>query len=216
MEHFFVVAGGAVEDTFVSQMIEQEHPAVMIAVDKGMEFFYRTGRTPDIIIGDFDSAETEALAYFRKQPDLQIRQLIPEKDDTDTEAAIRMALARGAKRITLLGATGSRLDHVLGNIELLGIGLAEGVPITMIDSHNRIRMIDGGIRLKKEEQHGTYVSLIPYSEKVEHLTLRGFKYPLSDATLKGGCSLGVSNEIVENEAEIIFDCGKLLVIESRD
>jgi len=181
-----------------------------------MDFFYRNQIQPDFIIGDFDSAECESLTYFREQGNIMIRELCPMKDDTDTESAIRYALEQGAEQITLLGATGSRLDHVIGNVELLGIGLKAGVPITIMDAKNRIRMIDKGITLKKSEQHGIYVSLLPYTEKVTHLTLRGFKYPLTDATLTGFCSLGVSNEIVEEEAEIAFDGGILLVIEARD
>lgn len=216
MKHFLIVSGGSIEDVFACRVIEEETPDVMIAADKGMDFFYRNQKTPDYIIGDFDSAERESLTFFRTQSKVQIRELCPIKDDTDTESAIRFALEQGATQITLLGATGSRLDHVLGNIELLGIGLKAGVPITIMDAKNRIRMIDKGVIIKKSEQYGTYVSLLPYTEEVTHLTLRGFKYPLTDATLAGFCSLGVSNEIVEEEAEIAFDGGILLVVEARD
>lgn len=229
MKHFIVVSGGSIDDEFACRVIEEQQKAgfadisdgqqkgvVLIAADAGMEFFYRNGLKPDIIVGDFDSVGSEALAYFRSQPEIRIQELNPVKDDTDTESALRLAISMGAEQITLLGGTGSRLDHVLGNIELLGIGLMEGVLITLLDANNRIRMIDRGITLRRKEQFGTYVSLIPYSSQVEHLTLKGFKYPLSDYCLKGFCSLGVSNEIVEEEAVIEFDVGILLVIESRD
>lgn len=216
MKQIVVVSGGTVCDAFADRILEEIKPFAVIAADSGMEYFYRSGKKPDVIIGDFDSVKTEALSYFREQPDIEIRELVPEKDDTDTEAAIRLAISMGAEEITLLGATGSRLDHVLGNIELLGIGLQSGVPIYMCDENNRIRMTDRGMKLRRDGQFGTYVSLIPYTEQIEHLTLTGFKYPLSDACLKGFCSLGVSNEIVEEEAEIVFDGGILLVIEARD
>ena len=58
--------------------------------------------------------------------------------------------------------------------------------------------------------------LIPYTAQVEHLYLAGFKYPLADYCLKGFCSIGVSNEITEEQAEITFENGILIVIESRD
>ena len=122
----------------------------------------------------------------------------------------------GAEKITILGGTGSRLDHVFGNVELLGIGMEQNVPMELVDANNRIRMIKSGITLEKSSQFGTYVSLIPYTECVQHLYLTGFKYPLVDVTLKGFCSLGVSNELVEDTAEIRFDGGILLVTESRD
>ena len=167
-------------------------------------------------MGDFDSISKETLSRFREKEGITWYRLNPEKDDTDTEFAIRKALEAGAERITVFGGTGSRLDHVLGNIELLGIGVEAGVPIELVDAHNRIRMIKTGITLKKEKQFGKYVSLIPYTDRVEHLFLTGFKYPLADACLRGFCSLGISNEIVENEAKIRFDGGILLVIESGD
>lgn len=216
MKQVVVVSGGNTEDAFAVSVLEKEQPELMIAADSGMEFFYRNGIKPDVIVGDFDSVKPEALTYFKEQPDIELRELNPIKDDTDTEFAIRLAIERGAERITILGGTGSRLDHVLGNIELLGIGLEKRVSIELLDAHNRIRMIDKGITLLKGEQFGTYVSLIPYTSQVEGLSLRGFRYPLTDYCLKGFCSLGVSNEIAEEEAVITFDKGILLVIESRD
>lgn len=216
MRHFFVISGGSIQDAFACDILGKQNPECIIAADSGMEFLYRNQLKPDIIVGDFDSVRTEVLDYFRENPDIRLQELNPIKDDTDTESAIRLAIEMGAEQITLLGATGSRIDHVLGNIELLGIGLMAGIPITLLDEHNRIQMIDKSITIKKAEQFGNYVSLIPYTEKVEHLYLNGFKYPLSDYCLKGFKSIGVSNEITAETAEIIFDGGILIVIESRD
>ena len=206
MENRCIIVSGGV----FSPAPEQQPGDFVIACDRGYAYCERLGLTPDLFIGDFDSY-SGAVA-----PGVAVERLIPEKDDTDTESAIRLAIRRGAERITLLGATGTRLDHVLGNIELLGIGLKAGIPIQICDAHNRIRMIDRGMTLARKEQFGTYVSLIPYTECVEHLTLKGFKYPLTDACLRGFCSLGVSNEIVADTAEISFESGILLVVESKD
>ena len=142
--------------------------------------------------------------------------LNPEKDDTDTEYAIREAIRRGAMEIVVIGATGTRIDHVLGNISLLGIGLEEQIKISLVDEHNRIRMINQPLMIRKAEQYGKYVSLIPFSEKVSGVTLRGLKYPLTDYTMGGFNSLGISNEIVSDEATISFSSGELIVIESKD
>ena len=77
-------------------------------------------------------------------------------------------------------------------------------------------MIDNGIQLDKQNQFGDYVSLIPYTQSVKGLTLTGMKYPLDHYELKGFCSLGISNEIQEDVAEISFEDGILIVVESRD
>lgn len=216
MRHCIIVVGGHINDIFAKKFIEKERPELCIAADSGMNFFYRNKLTPDWIIGDFDSASSEALDYFGGQPDISWIRLNPVKDDTDTESAIRKAIALGAEKITLLGATGTRIDHLLGNIELLGIGLQNHIPIQIVDERNRIRMIGAGITLEKEKQFGKFVSLIPYTNVVKGLTLTGFKYPLDHYDFKGFCSLGVSNEIIAESAEIAFEEGILIVIEAGD
>lgn len=216
MKHFVIVSGGKIEEEFALQWITDQNPDVIIAADAGMEFLYRCQIKPDMLIGDFDSVNKDILAYYSTYKDVEVHRLNPIKDDTDTEAAIRLSLERGAEAITLLGATGTRLDHVFGNVELLGIGMETGVPITILDAHNRIRMIKKGISLKKKQQYGTYVSLLPFTGQVEHVYLKGFKYPLTDACLQKFCSIGISNEILAEEASIEFDGGILLIIESKD
>lgn len=211
-----IISGGYMDDVFASAWITEYAPEYTIVADSGMEFCRRIGIIPDMIIGDFDSVKEETLSFFKSQSGIVFKELNPVKDDTDTEFAIRQAIALGVKEITVLGGTGTRLDHVLGNISLLGIGLLKQIQIQLVDSHNRIRMLNKPVKITKKEQFGSYVSLVPYQGEVTQLTLKGFKYALKDFTLKPYNSLGISNEIVEEEAEITFDEGVLLVIESRD
>lgn len=213
---YLIVSGGYASDEFVSEIIRRGGFEVVMAADSGLDFLYRTGIMPDVIVGDFDSVKSDALDYFREFEHIEMCMLNPEKDDTDTEFAIREAIRRGASKITIVGGTGTRIDHVLGNICLLGIGLEENVKIVLLDEHNRIRMIDKPLVLKKEEQYGKYISLVPYSDRVTGVTLTGLKYPLTDYTMGGFNSLGISNEIVDEEATISLTSGQLLVIESRD
>ena len=213
---FLIVSGGEATDEFVEEVIKKGGFDVILAADSGMDFLYRTQILPDIIVGDFDSVEPKVLDFFREKEQIDICVLNPVKDDTDTEFAIREAIRRGATDITIIGGTGTRLDHVLGNISLLGIGLEEGVRMELLDAHNRIWMIDHSVTLKKKEQYGNYLSLIPYNGKVTGVTLKGLKYPLHDYTLTIGNSLGVSNEIIQEEATVTVGQGVLIVIESRD
>ena len=211
-----IVSGGSLSKEFVTKVVGQGKYDRILAADSGMNALYAAAVTPDIIIGDFDSADEKILAFFQQNKAIDFCTLNPEKDDTDTEFAIRESIRRGADSITIIGGTGTRLDHVLGNISLLGIGLEEQVSMELLDEHNRIRMIQDALTLEKETQYGKYVSLIPYGGDVQGITLRGFKYPLSDYTMGGFNSLGISNEIVDNRAEIRFRSGILLVIESKD
>lgn len=87
MKHFVIISGGTIDDSFADRWFEEEKPDAVIAADAGMEYLYRSHRVPDVIVGDFDSVGTEALAYFKTLPGVAIQKLIPEKDDTDTESA---------------------------------------------------------------------------------------------------------------------------------
>lgn len=211
-----IVSGGSLNKEFVTKVVGQGRYDRILAADSGMNALYAAAVTPDIIIGDFDSADKKILAFFHQNKEIDFCTLNPEKDDTDTEFAIRESIRRGADSITIIGGTGTRLDHVLGNISLLGIGLEEGVRMELLDAHNRICMIDHSVTLKKKEQYGNYLSLIPYNGNVTGVTLKGLKYPLHDYTMGGFNSLGISNEIVDDEASIELTSGQLLVIESRD
>ena len=205
---YLIVSGGEVKEGFLTWIVKNGGFDVILAADAGMEALYRDHILRDIIVGDFDSENPDTLEYFHDKEQIEVCMLNPEKDDTDTEYAIR--------EIVVIGATGTRIDHVLGNISLLGIGLEEQIKISLVDEHNRIRMINQPLTIRKAEQYGKYVSLIPFSEKVCGVTLRGLKYPLTDYTMGGFNSLGISNEIVSDEATISFSSGELIVIESKD
>ena len=211
-----IISGGHIDDVFALDWVEKNQYDCMIAADSGMNFLHRNGIIPDIIAGDFDSAKEESVAYYQGLNDVQVMKLNPIKDDTDTEFVIREAIRRGATEITILGATGTRLDHVLANVNLLGIGVEEDVAIELVDKHNHIRMISDRLIIKKEEQFGDYVSVLPVKGDAKGVTLEGMKYPLDDADIACFSSLGVSNEIVDETAKISVKQGVLLVIESRD
>jgi thiamine pyrophosphokinase len=104
----------------------------------------------------------------------------------------------------------------LANIGLLGVGLEHHIPIQLLDPHNRIRLFEHGVTLSWANQFGTYVSLVPFAGSVTGVTMQGMKYTLTDEEMDAFQSLGISNEIVEDEATITWNDGYLLVIESKD
>ena len=211
-----IITGGHIDDAFAIEWLNQNEYDCLIAADSGMTFLYRNGVVPDVIAGDFDSVDMDSMAYFQGMNNVQIIRLNPVKDDTDTEFVIREAIRRGATEIIVLGATGTRLDHVFANVYLMGIGLEEGVLIQLVDKHNRIRMISDSLEIEKSEQFGSYVSVLPVKGDAKGVTLEGMKYPLENADIACFSSLGVSNEIVDEVAKISVEQGVLLVIESRD
>lgn len=189
----------------------------LIAADKGLEFFMETGLVPDTAVGDFDSLSECGKQYLSRLQNVEIRRLKPEKDDSDTQSALNYAIGRGAKGILILGATGTRIDHLLANLGLLTLGKEKGVHVVLADSHNYISLVESGTVLKKSEQFGGFVSFFAVSGQVEGLTLEGFKYPLHGHHLiPSDSGLTVSNEIKEEEARVTYTKGSLLMIMSRD
>ncbi|MGN0482673.1 MAG: thiamine diphosphokinase [Lachnospiraceae bacterium] len=210
-----IVTGGNVQESFARTYQMEEGFDYTIAVDSGIRYFYHQDMEPDLMIGDFDSADPKMYQYFQIKGVAE-EQFLPEKDATDTELAIEKALAMDVDEIHILGATGSRIDHVLGSIRVLGLALEKNVPCFLVDQNNRIRLVKGKNVLKKKEQYGTYVSILPFTTSLKGLTLKGFKYPLDDAVMEGYHALGVSNEIEEDEAVISIKEGVAIVVESSD
>lgn len=215
MRKTLIVGGGNIEFDFALAFMNKENFNYVIAADRGMEFLKKAGRVPDLIVGDFDSANGGALEYYRGLG-VEIRTYRPQKDSTDLEIAMEAAVEKRSGEIAVLGATGTRLDHVLGGVKNLSIALDAGVSCTLVDAHNRVRLLDAPASLQKAEQFGTYVSLLAFGEDVVNLTLEGFFYPLHGYTMTCRDAIGISNQIVDEEAFIRFDAGQLLMIESRD
>lgn len=210
-----IIGGGNIEDDFALAFLREQSFDYVIAADRGVEFLYRAGMTPHRIVGDFDSVRAEALDYFRERQ-VDIRAFRPQKDATDMEIAVKMALEEKSSDITVLGATGTRFDHMLGSLKNLSLALRRGVPCFLVDANNRIRLIDTPLTIDREKQFGSYVSLLAFGEPVTNLCLEGFFYPLWGYTMTCDDALGVSNQIVEEQARISFDGGRLIVVESRD
>ena len=216
-----IFSGGRTDLVFAAEFMKDQKNAFLIAADRGLEALVSLGLRPNAVIGDFDSASKETIDQvnsFEKEDDITVIRLNPVKDDTDTEAAVRFALENNKEPgdIYILGGTGSRVDHILGNISILGLGKDLGKKIILLDENNRIELLFEGRTILKEEAFGDFVSLIPFGDEVTGLTLKGFKYPLKNGTLKGFNSLGISNEIVSMEAQISFDSGVLIMVQSKD
>lgn len=188
----------------------------IIAGDKGLEALYQLKIIPNYVVGDFDSVSPEILEFYKKQQQIIFHTFNAEKDNTDTDIALKLAIQLKSSKITILGALGKRMDHALANMHILKDALEANIPCQIMDEYNRIYLINTSIQLEKDKIYGKYVSLIPLTSTVEGLTLIGFKYPLNDYTLPIGTSLGISNEIVTDTAHIKMKNGILIVIESRD
>ena len=210
-----IITGGHIDDIFLKTRVEEEQYSMIIAADNGLTAADRLNIVLDYIVGDFDSVDKRVLSRYREKS-IPIETFPTEKDKTDTQIALELALRQHPTQIDILGATGSRFDHVLANIQLLMLPMQQGITACIMDVNNKIYLKRECFTIKKNMQYGNYVSLLPFTEKVFGLTLKGFKYPLNNVILTSGVSLGISNEIKEEEALVEISEGILLVIEAKD
>lgn len=210
-----IVSGGNVEKNCFIENYKTNKFDYIIASDRGIEVLDMYGIIPNYIIGDFDSANKRILDKYINNKDIVIKKLNPEKDYTDTHMALKLAIELKSTDIIILGAIGTRIDHSIANIHILKEALDNNIKCKIIDINNSIQLINKKTILEKSENY-KYISLIPLTSKVDGITLKGFKYPLSNSTLRVGHSIGVSNEQIDEIAQIELKNGVLILIMSKD
>ncbi|RKD28286.1 thiamine diphosphokinase [Lacrimispora algidixylanolytica] len=212
-----IVTGGPIDLVFAQRFIMERPFDRIIAVDRGLNAVSKLKLIPDAIVGDFDSADESVLKEFKsKTLDTTWEIHKPEKDETDTELAIITAIRLGCTKLILLGATGGRLDHFLGNLHLLYASLKQGVEAAIVDERNWITVTEKERVFEADQIFGKYISFLPLSEEVKGISLTGFKYPLHKKDITIGTSLCISNELTGAAGKMEFDSGILICVESHD
>lgn len=207
-----IVSGGKAPSKEIL-LREVENADFIIGADKGCEVLYKYEITPDVILGDFDSADMKIINAIEKKAKKKIK-FKKEKDYTDTEIAFNLALENNPDEIVILGATGTRYDHSLSNIGLLKKALSKGVNARIIDDNNLMFLTDKNISLKGNL--GDTISFHAYSEEVKNFSIKNSKYDLNNHLLKLGDGLTTSNEFLEEYIDISFDSGIILVLYTKD
>lgn len=184
----------------------------LIAADGGYQYLKELNIVPHVIIGDFDSFKIENEMMSDK--DCEIIKLPIEKDDTDMLAAIRLALSRNLNEIHIYGATGGRIDHTFANIQCLIYIKKHRAKGFIYDGDTVITMMENETLSFKGQKKGR-MSLFAIDKEVTGVTLKGFQYPLRNATITNDFPVGVSNEFIGEPSEIEVKSGMVLVIYSK-
>lgn len=210
-----IISGGNVDESFLRVLVDINQYSEIIAADHGLMAGDHLNLPLDFIVGDFDSVPKEVISKYKRN-NVPIITFPIEKDETDTELALDLAIQQGPKSIDIVGATGSRLDHTLANMHLLTIPLNKGIEAYIIDANNKFYLKKETFAIQKSNQYGDYISFLPFHGDVKGLSLKGFKYPLDNVTLSAGESICISNELIDDTGEIHFTEGTLMVFESKD
>ncbi len=177
----------------------------IIACDGGYRHAAKANIVPDLVIGDFDSYPGEI------PPNIEVIRASTDKDDTDTMLALREALRLGYQDIVICGALGGRIDHEYANFALSAYGASRGARCILVDAHHQIFAVRN-TSVQVRRGRWTKISIFSMDSQCSGVTLRGLKYPLTNAVLTNTIPLGISNEFRADQAEITVTQGTLLVV----
>ncbi|MDH4070362.1 MAG: thiamine diphosphokinase [Ignavibacteria bacterium] len=175
----------------------------ILAADGGANIARRYGIRPDCIIGDLDSITPGTRRFFRNTETVRV----PTQESTDFEKALAFLRKKGVAEVTIVGATGKRLDFTLGNLASFW-KFTRNFGVTFAGDNWTACPV--GRRTTLRARRGTTVSLLPFGA-CSGITLRGLRYPLRNATMRPG-DIGVSNVVKRSPFSVSVRRGRMLLI----
>ena len=204
----FIICGGEIFSQYISERPEGDD--IVIAADSGYKNAKALGVKIDILVGDFDS-----LGGIPDDVGEVVR--VPaEKNETDAQLAVDIAIKRGVDELVIVASTSGRLDHALSLVCILEDMWQRRIRGYIVNGQNRVRFIRDSGHILLRSQNYKYFSLIAADDKVKGVSIEGAKYPLNKKTLERRVQFAVSNEITKNAALITVKKGGAYIIESRD
>lgn len=179
---------------------------VVVGADSGGDRLVAYGQTPDLVIGDLDSVSSalrDRLGSERVVYD-------DDPDTTDLDKCLRHLAGRGVQEVRVIGATGDRLDHILGSLASL-VTAPDGVSVVLVDDRFETRRVDGSVRFHAPE--GTVVSLMAPAG-AHGVSTQGLRWALEDEELPFS-TLGIHNNVVSSPVEVRVQQGDLFLLKGR-
>jgi thiamine pyrophosphokinase len=203
-ETVVVFAGGDPPPASVLERLPKS--AYVIAADSGFDHAHRLGVKVDLLVGDLDSISAAGLGLAG-----EIQQHPTDKNATDLAIALDAAARKKPSQVVVVGGSGGRIDHFLANAALLTASVYSELKLTWLPGDAAIHVVRD--RLELLGSPGDVVSLLPYGGPARGVSTDGLRWPLTDATLAPGTSLGVSNLMIDTTATVELDDGVLLTVQ---
>ncbi|MGA0864189.1 MAG: thiamine diphosphokinase, partial [Ilumatobacteraceae bacterium] len=209
-QHALIFTGGDAPHPDASRLVRRS--ATVIAVDSGWEHARASGAVPHVLVGDMDSISPEHLAEAERLGVEVVRHPV-DKDLTDAEIALELAVERGFTVITVVSGGGDRIDHVIGFVNAAAAHSAPERRVDIVVGRALIAIVSPGALLTATVGAEPLVSLVPLGGPAHGVTTRGLRWELSNETLAPLASRGVSNVPLAAEYSVALTDGRLAVIE---
>lgn len=204
----FIFSSAVIEDYKWLEKIDFSD-SFIICADGGLKHTKHLGLVADVWMGDGDSLGEESP--FAKE----VYNFPPQKDNTDTDLAVMLALEQGCTDITLIGGLGGRIDHEYSHFCLLKKIIDSGADGRIIDEKNTVTMKKSSFTIENCDK--SYISFFPFGGDVTNFSVKGLKYECEKIQLKCGEVQASSNCFDgKDTARIDFDSGYVLVICADD
>jgi thiamine pyrophosphokinase len=187
---------------------------LVVAADGGARYALEAGVVPDLVVGDMDSLG-EALALQVERLGAALERHPARKDEMDGQLAVLAARERGATAADLLCAVGGRVGAIFAVPHILLAAERGGLSSTVVADQGRMFVIEAGSRTLRGDPRDS-VSIFPLSGPATGVTLEGMEYPLDNASLEPGDTLGFHNELIGREASVSVEEGALLVVHETE
>jgi thiamine pyrophosphokinase len=205
-----VFTGGEAPPSAVLEILDSlDEDAFVVAADSGLDHARGLGRRVDLVVGDMDSV-SEAALVDAETAGVPLDRHDPDKDQTDLALALDTAVARGARRIVVVGGHGGRLDHLLANALLLAAPEYAAAIVDAYMGSARVHVVRGERRLPATP--GESCTLLPVHGGAEGVWTHGLRWTLRDEPLEAGTSRGVSNVAEDGSVVVSVGAGALLVV----
>lgn len=185
----------------------------VVAADSGLDAALALGFEPDLLVGDLDSI-SDAGRRWALDHEVPTERHPTDKDLTDTALALQSSLARSAEHLTVAtpAATG-RLDHLLGTLGALGDpDLARHRTVTALVDLTVAHVLHPRHEIVLTLGDHRVFSLVALHGPCIGVDVVGARWPLADATLAAGSTLGISNESLGTPIHVRVRTGVLTVV----
>jgi thiamine pyrophosphokinase len=211
LQRIVILANGELPDLNQARLLL--HPDdYVICADGGTRHAIALSVQPNLILGDLDSAEQDALQIYRSAS-VNIEPYASDKNETDLELAIQRAVELNPKQILIMAALGGRLDQTLANIALLADLRISTLDVRLDDGVEEVFLCRD--RAEVHGRSGDTVSLIPWQGEASKVQTQNLKWVLKGETLYPDKTRGISNEMTESAASISIGSGLLLIVHRR-
>ncbi len=207
-----IFLNGAPDSERLIQAVAERADFVM-AADGGARFALAAGIVPHLIVGDMDSLG-EDLAQEIERRGAELERHPVRKDKMDGHLAVLAARERGATAAEFVCAAGERVGAVFALPHILLAAERLGLRSSVIADWGRMFVVETGSRTL-EGKAGDSISVFPLAGQATGLTLEGMGYPLTNATLEPGDTLGFHNELVGGQAKVSVEGGTLLIVQEH-